>query len=58
MNMIHNFAAVSDGGISTRTAAAVGGGAAVLVLIPPLDTAAKLCIILIVSKIRYISELS
>ena len=28
MNMIHNFAAVSNGGISTRTAAAVGGGAA------------------------------
>ena len=28
MGMIHNFAAVSDGGMSTRTAAAVGGGAA------------------------------
>ena len=28
MNMIHNFAAVSDGGMSMRTAAAVGGGTA------------------------------
>ena len=26
--MIHNFAAVSDGGMSMRTAAAVGGGTA------------------------------